>query len=383
MDILKKRFDVNGTLPPPDMIEIEPTLGCNLRCVMCHVSYMKAKTQVLNLDALRSFDFVRGKHIAIGSAFEPSIHPEFNRLIDILNTNQNSLTLITNGTRLDRLDVPALYEADFSQVMFSFDGIRKGTYEKIRRNSHFDKTVDNITVFRESFASHHARFSVNSTIMQSNIDETWETIDFWDKHNFDMLRLIFMVIRDTNKELIRESLWPIRDHAFDVLDRAAERLIQEKRRIAVRCPWFLRSPVRAASPQHFNKDIVTSGHPGTRDVPTQRQDFQKGAAFGMRFPCKSPFTFARILWDGTVELCNRFPIGNLNTGTFEDIWYGEPANAVRNTVKARMDICISCDYFKYCIQSQDLDVTRKDYYVHEALQPRLNQINFETGEIAA
>ena len=135
MNIVQKRYDEGGALPPPDAIEIEPTLGCNLRCVMCHVSYMTEKTQLLNLDALKSLSFVKGRQAIIGSGFEPSIHPHFNRLIDILNANQNRIELLTNGTRLDRVDVPALYDSDFSAITFSFDGVRKKSYEKIRRNA--------------------------------------------------------------------------------------------------------------------------------------------------------------------------------------------------------------------------------------------------------
>ena len=383
MNIGRQRFDEGGTLPPPTIVEIEPTLGCNLRCVMCHVSYMTEKTKLLDLNALDSIGFIKGAYVMIGSSFEPSIHPQFNRLIDRLNVNENPITLMTNGTRLDRLDVPALYDANFEQVTFSFDGVRKQSYESIRRNASYEKTVDNITSFREFFASRDTPFAVNSTVMRTNLEETWETIEFWDDRNFDMLRLIVMVVRDANPALIKESLWPIRDYAFHVFDSAAERLIAEQRRIAVRCPWFQYSSLSALHPDNVIKDTVVSGHSGARILATPRQDLQQGAAFGMKFPCRSPFTYARVLWDGTVELCGRFLIGNLNQATFEDIWYGEQAYNVRKTLRERQDICNSCDYFKYCVQSQEVDVTRKDYYVYDRLQPVLDKIDFETGMVAA
>jgi radical SAM protein with 4Fe4S-binding SPASM domain len=378
---LRKRHDEGGSLPPPDLVEIEPTLGCNLRCVMCHVSYMDEKVKSLDLGALARIAFIGGRHVIIGSVFEPTIHPRFNELIERLNRNRNRIELITNGTRISRLDAPALYDSDLSIVTFSFDGIRKQTFESIRRNADYDKTLRNILYFRERFRERPTHFALNSTLMRRNLDESWETVDFWDRHGFDVARLIFMVVRDPNADLIRESLYPVREAAFAVLDSVAERLIAEKRRISVRAGWYQYSPLRQRFPGHFDRDLVTSGNPATRVVPTLRQDFQLGAAYGMRFPCKSPFTYARILWDGAVQLCQQFVVGNLLEDSFEDIWYGRRAHRIRQLVRSKMDVCNACDYYRYCIKSQEVNVTEKQYYVYDKLQPVLDRIDFERGVV--
>src|SRR5262245_13068133 len=158
LGLLKKRYDERGTLPPPELVEIEPTLGCNLRCVMCHVSYMDEKVKSLDLGALGDLSFIRGRHVIIGSVFEPTIHPRFNQLVDLLNRNGNRIELITNGTRISKLDCPAIYESELSIVTFSFDGIRRETYESIRRNANYRKTVDNILYFHDRFRNTEARF---------------------------------------------------------------------------------------------------------------------------------------------------------------------------------------------------------------------------------
>jgi radical SAM protein with 4Fe4S-binding SPASM domain len=349
---------------------------------MCHVSYMTEKVKSLDLRALRSLSFVKGRHVIIGSAFEPTIHPGFNELVELLNRNGNRIELITNGTRISKLDAPAVYESDLSIVTFSFDGIRRDTYEQIRRNADYDKTLRNILYFRERFLGSRTYFAVNSTIMRKNLGETWESVDFWDRHGFDVARLIFMVVRDSNSELIRESLYPVREAAFAVLDAVAERIIAEKRRISLRAGWYQSSPLRSRYPQNFHRDLVTSGNPATRIVPTPRQDHQLGAAYGMTFPCKSPFTYARVLWDGSVQLCQQFVVGNLLKDSFEDIWYGAAAHKARQLVRAKMDVCKACDYYRYCIESQEVAVTDKAYYVYDKLQPVLERIDFERGIVA-
>jgi radical SAM protein with 4Fe4S-binding SPASM domain len=190
-----------------------------------------------------------------------------------------------------------------------------------------------------------------------------------------------MVVRDSNADLLRESLYPVREAAFAVLDSVAERLIAEQRRISVRAGWYQYSPLRQRFPGHFDRDLVTSGNPATRVVPTLRQDFQLGAAYGMRFPCKSPFTYARILWDGAVQLCQQFVVGNLLEDSFEDIWYGRRAHRIRQLVRSKMDVCNACDYYRYCIKSQEVNVTEKEYYVYDKLQPVLDRIDFERGVV--
>jgi len=65
---------------PPEVIEIEPIHSCNLRCVMCHVSFEKLTKQQIDirfLDNLHGFD---GKWAKLGSAYEPMAHPQFDEI---------------------------------------------------------------------------------------------------------------------------------------------------------------------------------------------------------------------------------------------------------------------------------------------------------------
>lgn len=59
----------------PDYYELEPTRGCNLKCRMCHVSFMEDSVAYLDINAIKDFSFLRGKAVSIGAVFEPCIHP--------------------------------------------------------------------------------------------------------------------------------------------------------------------------------------------------------------------------------------------------------------------------------------------------------------------
>ena len=149
----------------PTYVEIEPTLGCDLRCRTCHVSFMKEKAQFLDLEKI-DFEFFRDARVNIGSTFEPTIHPRINYLIEKLNSVNSKISLITNAKNLHRRSLPALFDSNLELVTFSFDGISQKTYEHIRRGGDFEQTLHNIESFVESVNTRtktYVHFHINYT----------------------------------------------------------------------------------------------------------------------------------------------------------------------------------------------------------------------------
>jgi radical SAM protein with 4Fe4S-binding SPASM domain len=99
----------------------------------------------------------------------------------------------------------------------------------------------------------------------------------------------------------------------------------------------------------------------------------------MSFPCKSPWTFARIMPTGDVQLCYQFTIGNLHNDSFEDIWFGEKANAVRARVAEEIKLCQSCDYFRFCLRSRSIDCDDPATYFSSGLLAGLDTVDFQAG----
>lgn len=78
---------------------------------------------------------------------EGLLHPEFPRLARYAHEAGLTTKFHTNATLLDEAKSYELIEAGLDQISFSFDGFDKKTYERIRVNADFEKTIGNIVQF--------------------------------------------------------------------------------------------------------------------------------------------------------------------------------------------------------------------------------------------
>jgi len=357
-------------VPLPELLEIEPIHNCNLRCIMCHVSYEDLSRKKIDVPSvLKHLSGLRGKWVAVGSAYEPMAHPQFPELVRGLTDLDMKIDLTTNGTFFTDNIIKQIKDCNFKYVTISFDGIRPKTYEAIRRGADFQRTMDKILRFRDAVSHRKVDFRLNYTVLHSNLDEIPEAVDYWEKQGFESIGFIVMVLRNDNDLLRRESLTPVMDRLSKNLLEGARRVIEGKYRITMSTSGdFFHKPsaLKAKYPGAFRDNVVRSEHPESKDPWTSRIAFQRGEYPGMPVNCKSPFTFARVFYDGEVELCYQFKVGNLERQEFEQIWYGEQATKIRQAVMRNAKICHNCDYFRFCISSGEIDYQDEDNTVNAA-----------------
>ena len=351
----------------PTLIEIEPTKGCNLKCRMCHVAFMKERPQYLDLDRVSDYSFLRGKTVILGAVFEPFIHPQFNRLIDILNQLDCQLVIITNAHNLHKEKVPAIFDSDLAAVTISFDGVSKTAYENIRIGGNYERTLENIGNFRDAFSGKSTFFAINYTVLLSNMNEVPLAPSFWETYSFDLVRYISMVIRNKSEFLENNSVWRRKGEYFQRLGEAAKSIDESGYKISISSPYFDSRQAKSIWGDRVEGGVFQS-QLSSRTQRLYHREIEYGASYGMTFPCKSPFVSVRITWDGVVNLCHKIAVGNLYQNTFEEIWEGRHAAEHRAQVKSGHDLCNQCDYFRYCINSHYLDVTDKVNYYSESFR---------------
>ena len=140
--------------PPYVLLELVST--CNLRCPMCFQTdktfTRKPYMGIIELDFFRSvIDQCRDLGVGaltLGSRGEPTMHPEFLNMLQYLKKNGRFIEtkLNTNATYLNEKICHNIFENNLNVVVISADHYEKENYEKLRKNSDFEKVVNNLKI---------------------------------------------------------------------------------------------------------------------------------------------------------------------------------------------------------------------------------------------
>jgi len=137
----------------PVRLWIELTSECNYRCVMCPNKDLKEKDiGYMTLDLFKKIineaaNFVY--EINLAHRGESLLHPRILDAISYAKEKKVVTRLHTNGSLLTETVSRKILDSGLDRLSFSFDGYEKNTYEKIRKNGDFEKTITNIVRFLE------------------------------------------------------------------------------------------------------------------------------------------------------------------------------------------------------------------------------------------
>ena len=111
-------------------IYLEITNACNLNCPFC--SYDKGHS-FLTLEEIDNYltqikEFC--DYIYLHILGEPLLHPDFNRILDLLDSKEMHLQLVTNGTLLSRYP-DLLRHSCLRKLSISFTGFFQCMWKKI------------------------------------------------------------------------------------------------------------------------------------------------------------------------------------------------------------------------------------------------------------
>jgi len=173
--ILKKRVLVG-----PYSLHLHIINSCNLACAYCwyHAPHQtprgrprfqagqKIDTAALfkTLDECRK---LRVRHICISAKGEPTVHPEFEKIVDYAHGKGFLLTLQTNGTFPDRL-LNAV--SKINDVRINLSATTASEYQKLQANNNqffFDQVIRNIA-YLGKFPRHKLRVCIHYILNAAN-----------------------------------------------------------------------------------------------------------------------------------------------------------------------------------------------------------------------
>jgi hypothetical protein len=205
-----------------------------------------------------------------------------------------------------------------------------------------------VLAFKAARGNAETYFSVNYTVLKSNVAEIGEAVDLWERYGFDCIGFIAMQVRDPSMQA--EALDAVQSEVRRELYAAAERVIAAPYRIAIGSSLFTESEFGRRHPQNVHGNLVVSNHPDAVRPFNCRPYFQDGDYPGVPVRCRAPYKHVRILFNGQVMLCNQHSIGSIYHEPLAALWVGVGAARIRGMV-ARNELCPSCDYYKFCIRA--------------------------------
>ena len=181
---------VNST---PQLLTLETSSRCNLRCVMCPQAIGAVdRPRHLEEDLVSGLErFIRqSKSIQLHGIGEPLASPAFWESLKFIPADCDA-SINTNLTVLDERRLANLLASTIKLVNVSLDAACADTYRKIRGFS-FDEVVGNIQRLlagRQASGKKTPLLHMNMTLMRSNIEEVPEFIELATRLGADAVSL--------------------------------------------------------------------------------------------------------------------------------------------------------------------------------------------------
>ena len=138
----------------PDRVYIESTNYCNLKCIMCPTGLGVIQRPKGYMDMRLYRAIVDEIGPLVGSAVlhswgEPLMHPELFEMIRLGKQAGIRMETSTNITILNAERARAVLDAGLDVLYLALDGATKETYERVRVNANWEKSLRNIEGFLE------------------------------------------------------------------------------------------------------------------------------------------------------------------------------------------------------------------------------------------
>ena len=197
----------------PFILNIEPTVKCNLACPQCLTGSGKTRRNESFLDfALYNqiIDELGGKiwYLLLYNQGEPFLHQNFIGLIKKAKSKNIYVTTSTNGHFFsDEIFVKEFIKSGIDSVFISLDGADQQTYEKYRSHGNFSKVITGIkqlVQIRQELESRSPLIFIQFLVMKHNEHQIGEIKKLVNKLGVD--RLLFKTVQVDSKAAAQRFL---------------------------------------------------------------------------------------------------------------------------------------------------------------------------------
>jgi MoaA/NifB/PqqE/SkfB family radical SAM enzyme len=186
-------------------VRLDPTMRCNLRCLMCGSSIeddnpkykmqftMEETSHIMEIFLPYTLQFY------LGCQREPTMYKQFPEIVRMAKRQYGvpMVGLVTNGQLLTRDHLLTLAEHGLDELTLSVHGIERETFERFMPPGKFDKHVrlmEEVKTLRES-REKVFRLRINYVVNQDTLHELPRVLDVYSKYRIDVIQVRPMKVR--------------------------------------------------------------------------------------------------------------------------------------------------------------------------------------------
>lgn len=300
--VVKSVFGVGNILKIKNIINpfkieeiiIDIAASCNAQCPFCPRIFMP-KERSKGFISLELYEKILDdakdnniKKLRLYSTAEPTMHPKFDKVIDIAKEKGFEISLSTNASLLHK-HIDSTMKVDFLQ--YSIEGWDKKSYEKYRFPLKFEKVYQNIKEFYDRASQEVKSPKVSTNLIITTKTDIRKYVELWGEYIGDVnVHFMYDPVKYENGKFVSKSL--------------------------------------DAEKEYFDLDKQTKN-----------------------FYCSYPFNILTVSFDGKVALCcddfaAELNIGDLAHSTIKEVFYSKSMNKIRNQFYTqKLDICKECSRF--------------------------------------
>ncbi len=278
----------------PLSLDLELAAICDLACPYCfrqtYVTPDKVMPKELAFKLIDQASDIGIPSIKFNWRGEPLLHPNIHEIIKYAKDKGILDTIInTNATRLDKVMAKKLIDSGLDQIIYSFDGGTKETYEKNRigrfSDNKFDdvyKNIRNFDLVKQSLSSPFPWTKIQMILTPDTYSEQENFIDLFS---------------DCVDEVVVNQ-YTERGQSIDLLSQ------KDKEKYDIKI-----------------KNLELSDN-----VPFMKLSNGEIKVSKKRLPCEQPFQRIMVTYDGRVSMCcydwgSMYTIGYVSDKCFKDINY--------------------------------------------------------------
>ena len=223
----------------PRRLVFELTNACNLNCIMCGRNAADFKPTVFDMDVFRSFEPLMDtvEEVTLMGWGEPTIHPNFIEMLEIINKHSARTYFCSNGMNLKKIK-NAIFDYNVDVFAVSLDGATDETNSRIRRGSKIEQITEDlkdIVRIKKERGLKYPWINFVFCAMRSNIRELPDLVRLAAEIGIEEVKVVYLTV--FGEDLMNESLWGHEDLVKEVFEEAIK--VGDELGILLKLPHYI------------------------------------------------------------------------------------------------------------------------------------------------